>query len=125
MKVYEQDSLRSKHCALSEEREQENVVMLTVKETEISAETSLLISGTFPSDEDEKLVGELKEEETALQSHQKQQELLVSSLQEIKQTADLESTEFRDDNQLQTLQVCQYHKCAIITMHSNMMIIGF
>uniref|UniRef100_A0A3Q3BRR7 Pericentrin n=1 Tax=Haplochromis burtoni TaxID=8153 RepID=A0A3Q3BRR7_HAPBU len=104
LKVYEQDSLRSKHCALSEEREQENVVMLTVKETEISAETSLLISGTFPSDEDEKLVGELKEEETALQSHQKQQELLVSSLQEIKQTADLESTEFRDDNQLQTLQ---------------------
>uniref|UniRef100_A0A3Q4I7N9 Pericentrin n=1 Tax=Neolamprologus brichardi TaxID=32507 RepID=A0A3Q4I7N9_NEOBR len=108
LKVYEQDSLRSKLCALSEEREQENVVMLTVKETEISAETSLLISSTFPSDEDEKLVGELKEEETALQSHQKQQELLVSSLQEIKQTADLESTEFRDDNQLQTLQ----HKTA-------------
>ncbi|XP_042078537.1 pericentrin isoform X4 [Haplochromis burtoni] len=109
LKVYEQDSLRSKHCALSEEREQENVVMLTVKETEISAETSLLISGTFPSDEDEKLVGELKEEETALQSHQKQQELLVSSLQEIKQTADLESTEFRDDNQLQTLQANYEH----------------
>ncbi|XP_025756941.1 pericentrin [Oreochromis niloticus] len=109
LKVHEQDSLRSKLCALSEEWEQENVVMLTVKETEISAETSLLVSGTFPSDEDEKLVGELKEEETALQSHQKQQELLVSSLQEIKQTADLESTEFRDDNQLQTLQANYEH----------------
>ncbi|XP_063356217.1 pericentrin isoform X2 [Pelmatolapia mariae] len=109
LKVYEQDSLRSKLCALSEEREQENVVMLTVKETEISAETSLLMSGTFPSDEDEKLAGELKEEETALQSHQKQQELLVLSLQEIKQKADLESTEFRDDNQLQTLQANHEH----------------
>ncbi|XP_030575002.1 pericentrin isoform X2 [Archocentrus centrarchus] len=115
LKAHEQDSLRNKLSALLEDRKQENVVMLTVKETKITAETSLLIPATLPLDEEEKLVGELKEEkETALCSHQKQQELLISSLQEIKQTADSENREFRDDNQLQSLQAHCEHLMALL-----------
>lgn len=106
MKDHEQESLSNNLSALSEERKGESVVMLTVKETEITAETSLFIPATLPPDEEEKLAGELKEEEEiTLWSHQKQQELLISSLQERKHTADSERPEFRNNNQLQMLQV--------------------
>lgn len=115
LKAHEQDNLKNKLSALLEEREKENAVMLMGKEAEISAETSLLVPVTFPSVEEDELVGELKKErekESALLSHQKQQELLVVSLQEIKQTAVSTkwSPELGDDNQLRTLQVFQYNK---------------
>ncbi|XP_053191638.1 pericentrin [Scomber japonicus] len=108
LKAYEQENLKNKLCALLEEREEEKAVMLMGKEAEISAETSLLAPATFPSVEGDKLVGELKKEKesAALVSHQKQEELLVTSLQEIKQTAEStkQSPELRDDNKLRTLQ---------------------
>ncbi|XP_069008664.1 pericentrin isoform X2 [Embiotoca jacksoni] len=105
LKAHEQDNLKDKLSAFLEEREKERAVMLTGEETE----TLLLVTATFPSGEVDKLVGELtKEQETeaALLSHQKQQELLASSLQEIKPTADSakDGSKRRDDNQLQTLQ---------------------
>uniref|UniRef100_A0A3Q1FSN0 Pericentrin n=1 Tax=Acanthochromis polyacanthus TaxID=80966 RepID=A0A3Q1FSN0_9TELE len=76
LKANEQDNLKNKLSALFEEREKENV--------------------------EDKVVGELKKEQekkAALSSHQKQQELLVSSLQEIKQTAVSvkESPKLRDE----------------------------
>uniref|UniRef100_A0A3B5B329 Pericentrin-like n=1 Tax=Stegastes partitus TaxID=144197 RepID=A0A3B5B329_9TELE len=91
LKANEQDNLKNKVSALLEEREKENAVMLTEEEAEITAQTSLPVSATFPLEGEDKLVGELKKEqekEAVLSSLQKQQELLVSSLQEIKQTAD-------------------------------------
>lgn len=111
-KAHEQDNLKNKLSALMEEREKENEVMLMGKE---AAETSLLVPATSPSEEENKLVGELKnkqENEAALPSHQKQQELLLLSLQEIKQPAisAKQRPELGDDNQLQTLQVHQYDK---------------
>lgn len=109
LKAYEQENLKNKLCALLEEREKEKAVTLMGKEAEISAETSLLAPATFPSVEGDKLVGELKKEKesAALVSHQKQEELLETSLQEIKQTAEStkQSPELRDDNKLRTLQV--------------------
>ncbi|XP_051804402.1 pericentrin isoform X2 [Acanthochromis polyacanthus] len=109
LKANEQDNLKNKLSALFEEREKENVVMLTEEEAEITTETSLLVPATLSSEEEDKVVGELKKEQekkAALSSHQKQQELLVSSLQEIKQTAVSvkESPKLRDESQLQKLQ---------------------
>ncbi|XP_071353542.1 pericentrin isoform X2 [Trachinotus anak] len=106
LKAHEQDNLKNKLSALMEDQEKENAVMLM---GEKASETLLLVPDNFPSKEEDKLAGELKKEqekEAALLSHQKQQELLVSSLQEIKQSADSvrQSPELRDDNQLQTLQ---------------------
>ncbi|XP_044023203.1 pericentrin isoform X3 [Siniperca chuatsi] len=106
LKAHEQDNLKNKLSAIMEEREKENAVMLMGKE---GAETSPLVPATSPSEEEDKLVGELKneqEKEAALLSHQKQQELLVLSLREIKQASNSarQSPELRDDNQLQTLQ---------------------
>ncbi|XP_042292883.1 pericentrin isoform X3 [Thunnus maccoyii] len=111
LKAHEQDNLKNKLSALLEEREKEKAVMLMGKEAEISAETSLLDSATFPSVEEDKLVGELKEEQEkqlALPSHQKQEELPVASQQGVKQTAEStkQSPELRDDNKLRTLQAC-------------------
>ncbi|XP_074517505.1 pericentrin isoform X9 [Sebastes fasciatus] len=111
LKAHEQDNLKNKLSALMEEREKENAVMLTGKET---AETSLLVPATSPSEGEDKLVGELKneqEKEAALPSHQNQQELLLLSLQEIKQPAisAKQNPELRDDSQLQTLQAqCEH-----------------
>ncbi|XP_034431835.1 pericentrin isoform X3 [Hippoglossus hippoglossus] len=87
----EQDDLKNKLGALMEEGQKEIAAMLLGKE---AAETP----DTVPSGEEDKLVGEL-EKEAGFLSHQKQPELLVSSLQEMKKSAEL-----RDDNQLQTLQ---------------------
>ncbi|XP_060938561.1 pericentrin [Limanda limanda] len=91
----EQDDLKNKLGALMEEGEKEIAAILLGKE---AAETPLLAPGTIPSEEENKLVGEL-EKEAGFLSHQKQPELLVSSLQEMKQSAEL-----GDDNQLKTLQ---------------------
>ncbi|GLD47932.1 A-kinase anchor protein 9-like protein [Lates japonicus] len=106
LKAHEQDNLKNKLSALMEEREKENAAVLTGTE---AAETLLLVPDTALSEEVDKPVGGLKKEqenEAALQSHQKQQELLESSLQDIKQNADSvkQSPELSDDNKLQTLQ---------------------
>ncbi|XP_051244571.1 pericentrin isoform X2 [Dicentrarchus labrax] len=106
LKDHEQDNLKNKLNALMEEKEKENAVMSMGKK---AAETSLLVPATSPSEEGDKLVGELKNEqkkEAALPSHQKQQELLLLSLQEIKQASESakHSPGLRDDTQLQTLQ---------------------
>jgi len=103
LKAHEQDNLKNKLSALMEEREKENAVLLTGKE---AAETSLLVPVITPSEEEDKLVGELKNKQAALPSHQKQQDLLLSQ-QEIKQPAISaeQILELRDDKQLQTLQV--------------------
>ncbi|XP_054469221.1 pericentrin isoform X2 [Anoplopoma fimbria] len=104
LKAHEQDNLKNKLSALMEEKE--NAVMLTGKEAD---ETSLLVPATSQSEGGDKLVGGPKneqEKEAPLPSHQKQQELLLLSLQEMKQPAisAKQSPEFSDDNQLQTLQ---------------------
>lgn len=109
LKAHEQDNLKNKLSALMEEREKENAATLTGTE---AAETPLLVPDTSLSEEVDKPVGGLKKEqenEAALQSHQKQQELLKSSLQDIKQNADSvkQSPGLSDDNKLHTLQVCQ------------------
>ncbi|XP_076604354.1 pericentrin isoform X2 [Chaetodon auriga] len=104
LKAHEQDNLKNKLSALMEERGKENAVLLMGKE---AAETCLLVPSPSPSEEADKLVEELKnEKEDALPSHQTQQELLLLSLQEIKQASESakQSPELRDDNQLQTLQ---------------------
>lgn len=103
-KAHEQDNLKNKLGALLAEREKEDAVMLMGEEAEISAETSLLVPDTFPSGEENKLARELKEEqekEAALSSHQKQQELLVSSLQDSTE----KSSGLGDEDELRTLQV--------------------
>lgn len=104
LKAHEQDNLKNKLSALMEEREKENAVMLMGKE---APETCLLVPAYSPAEEGDKLAGE----EAALPSHQKQHELLVMSLQEMKQASKSakQSPELRDDNQLQTLQVYQYN----------------
>ncbi|KAK5857626.1 hypothetical protein PBY51_010856 [Eleginops maclovinus] len=106
LKAHEQDNLKNKLSALMKERE--NAVLLMGRE---AAETSLLAPATTPSEEDDKLVGELKNKQAALLSHQNQQELVVLSQQEIKQPAISaeQSPELRDDKQLQTLQAqCEH-----------------
>ncbi|XP_028252082.1 pericentrin isoform X2 [Parambassis ranga] len=111
LKAQEQGSQKS---ALIEERENENAIIVMGNEAKITDDASLLIPSTVPSEEEDKLVGELKKEqekEVALCSHQNQQELLVSSQQEIKQTADSarESSKLTDGNQLQTLKAhCEH-----------------
>lgn len=110
LNAHEQDNLKNKLSALMNTRE--NAVMLTGEE---AAEPSPPAPATSPSEEEDKLVGELKneqEKEAGFPSHQKQQELLLLSPQEIKQPAisAKQSPELRDDNQLQTLQVHQYDK---------------
>lgn len=107
LKTHEQDNLKNKLSAFVEEREKENAVTLMGKE---GAETSLLVPAISSSEGGDKLVGKLKneqEKEAALSSHQKQQELLILSLREIKETSksSKQSPELRDDNQLQMLQV--------------------
>ncbi|KAG7229208.1 hypothetical protein INR49_013151 [Caranx melampygus] len=106
LKAHEHDSLKNKHGALIEDREKENAVMGMGED---ATETLLLVADNFPSEEEDKLAGELQneqEKEAALPSHQRQQEPLVSSLQEMKQSADSvrQSPELSDDNQMQTLQ---------------------
>ncbi|XP_062252996.1 pericentrin isoform X2 [Platichthys flesus] len=91
----DQDDLKNKLGALMEEGEKEIAAMFVGKE---AADTPLLAPSTGPSEKEDKLVGEL-EKEAGFLSHQKQPEMLVSSLQEMKQSAEL-----RHDNQLQTLQ---------------------
>lgn len=110
LKAHEHDNLKNKHSALLEEREKENAVIGMGEDT---AETLLLVADNFPSEEEDKLAGELEnepEKEAALPSHQKQQEPLVSSLQEMNQSADSvrHSPELSDDNQMQTLQVYRH-----------------
>ncbi|XP_029972288.1 pericentrin isoform X2 [Salarias fasciatus] len=106
VKAAEQDNLKNKPGALLEGKEQENILMLTGEVDE----TSLLVPATFSSEEEEKLLNE--QEKETLSSQQEQQELLEYSPQEIKQAAvsAKESPKlFRDDNQLQTLQVhCEH-----------------
>ncbi|XP_077396087.1 pericentrin isoform X2 [Festucalex cinctus] len=87
LKSLEQDGLTNKPAALLEE-----------KTVEFSAENSPLI----PSVEEDKVSGELNEENgTPFLPHLNQQEMLEVSLQEIKQTAD---GALHADNCLQTLQ---------------------
>ncbi|KAK1894257.1 Pericentrin, partial [Dissostichus eleginoides] len=108
LKAHEQDNLKNKLSALMEEREKENAVLLTGKE---AAETSLLVPAITPSEEEDQLVGELKNKQAALPSHQKQRDLLLLSQQEIKQPAISaeQILELRDDKQLQTLQAqCEH-----------------
>ncbi|XP_062413118.1 pericentrin isoform X11 [Pungitius pungitius] len=101
-----QNNLKNKCGALTEEGEKENAVVLMGKE---AANTSLLVPSTSPSDGEDNLVGGPKtelENEATLLSHQKQQELNLSSLQETKPPAisAQQSSELSHDNQLQTLQ---------------------
>ncbi|XP_047193520.1 pericentrin isoform X4 [Scophthalmus maximus] len=91
LEVHEQDNLKNKLCALREGGEKANEASLPGKE---AAETPQLISDSFLSAEEDKLFGELEKEGG-----------LVSSLQEMKQSADSkQSLDLRDDNQLETLQ---------------------
>ncbi|KAF7667502.1 hypothetical protein LDENG_00056390 [Lucifuga dentata] len=85
LKAHEQDNLKNKLSALLEQREKEIEVMLRKE-----AETSPLLTAAFTSVEADKLDGE----------KEKQQELLVSSLQE---NHDGEPGK-DDDSHLQTLQ---------------------
>lgn len=105
MKAHEQDNLKSKLSALMEKREKEKAVLLTGKE---AAETSLLVPAITPSEEEDELVGELK---------QKQQDLLLLSQQEIKQPAISaeQILELRDDKPLQTLQVHRVMSVFLVT----------
>ncbi|XP_047466343.1 pericentrin [Mugil cephalus] len=99
LKAHEQDNLKNKLSALLAEREKDEAVMLMGEE----AETSLLVPATFQSEEENKLARELMEEqekEATLSSHQKQQELLVSSLQDSTET----SPNLGDEDELQALQ---------------------
>ncbi|KAM9354836.1 pericentrin [Pholidichthys leucotaenia] len=92
LKSPEQNDLKTTPVALLEEEKEE-------------AEIPPPVSAAFQLEEDHKLLGELKEE-VALCCHQKQEELHVSSLEEIKETPDCakESPQLKDDNQLQRLQ---------------------
>lgn len=102
MEVHEQDNLKNKLCALREGGEKANEAALPGKE---AAETPQLISDSFLSAEEDKLFGELEKEGG-----------LVSSLQEMKQSADSkQSLDLRDDNQLETLQVFQCNKWVALT----------
>ncbi|KAM8917072.1 pericentrin isoform 2-T2 [Spinachia spinachia] len=97
-----QNNLKNKFCALTEEGRKENAVVLMGK---VAANTSLLVPSISASDGEDKLVGGPKYE-AALPSHQKPQELNLSSLQEMKPPAisTQQSSELSHDNQLQTLQ---------------------
>lgn len=113
LKAHEQDNLKNKLSALMEEREKQKAVTLMGNEV---AEACLVVAATFPSEDGDKLVRELKdekeEEAAARPSHQEQQELLVSA-GEMKQAfiSAKQIPELRDDSQLQTLQVYQYNQC--------------
>ncbi|XP_042356085.1 pericentrin isoform X2 [Plectropomus leopardus] len=114
LKAHEQDNLKNKLSALMDDREKEKAVMLKGNE---ATGPSLFAPATSSSEEGDKLVGDLKNEqerEAGLSSHQKQQELLLLSLQDIKQPAisAKQSSELRDDNQLQTLQA----QCELLTL---------
>ncbi|XP_054652131.1 pericentrin isoform X3 [Dunckerocampus dactyliophorus] len=85
-KTLEQDSLMNKLGAFLEE-----------KEADISLEASLLA----PFAEEDKRTEELKKDQESFPSHQNQQEVRETLLQEITQTAEVIS---QDDNRLQTLQ---------------------
>ncbi|XP_072221841.1 pericentrin isoform X1 [Leuresthes tenuis] len=105
----EQDDHENELGALFEEREEENAVVSMGQRAESNAETSLLVSDHFPSEEEDKLAGELKEEKedkAALFSNQNQQEMQVLSLQEINVSADStkDSPKLNDDIQMQTSQ---------------------
>ncbi|XP_065822477.1 pericentrin isoform X2 [Labrus bergylta] len=105
-KSHEQDNLKNKLSALMEERENEKGVIFMGQG---AAETSLPLPDASSSEEGDKPVGEQEsepEKEAALQSHQKQQELLERSLQEINQAPNSanQNPELKDDNQLQMLQ---------------------
>lgn len=108
LKAQEQDNLKNKFSALMEEREKETEVMLGKEAAEkLAPETS-------QSEQADKVVGE-PENEAALQSLQKQQVLLVSSLQDMKQKGDCakQSQELRDVSQRQTLQVSLNNKVCV------------
>ncbi|KAM6973041.1 pericentrin [Aplochiton taeniatus] len=95
LKVHEEDNLKNKLSALLKEREAEELG----REKENSQ----------PGKEPEELMGELKEvrdEKAALLSRLKQQESLVSSLQEMKQAGDTVTSEVQSlfGKQLQALQ---------------------
>uniref|UniRef100_A0A3Q3MWM4 Pericentrin n=1 Tax=Labrus bergylta TaxID=56723 RepID=A0A3Q3MWM4_9LABR len=80
-KSHEQDNLKNKLSALMEERENEKGVIFMGQG---AAETSLPLPDASSSEEGDKPVGEQEsepEKEAALQSHQKQQELLEWNLQ--------------------------------------------
>ncbi|CAJ1074387.1 pericentrin isoform X4 [Xyrichtys novacula] len=114
-KTHEQDNLKNKLSALMGEKEK-NVVAFTGEE---AAETSLLLPDISSSEETEKLVGGIKneqEKEATLLSHQ------APSLQEIKQASDSakQNVELKDDNQLQTLQAhCELLKSELSQMTTD------
>ncbi|XP_034015360.1 pericentrin isoform X1 [Thalassophryne amazonica] len=101
MKAHEQDSLKNKSNALSEEGQTVKAVFLLGKEDE----TSQLFLATNSGDED-KLVGEQNAEETVHPPPQNHQELVASSLLDIKQGGEYNkmTPELTDDNQLQELK---------------------
>lgn len=103
LKAQEEDNLRNKFSALMEEREKETVVMLG------NAVTENLLLAPKTSLADVYHLGELGNE-AARQSLQKQQVLLVSSPQDVKEKGDCakQSQELRDVSELQTLQVCLF-----------------
>lgn len=92
MKACEQDSLKNKVGALMEGDKGNAVTLMLVPDAESSEQA-------------DKTVGE---KEPVLLSHQKQQELLVLPLQEVKQSAEC-AKELKDDNRLQTLQVYKHN----------------
>lgn len=108
LKAQEQDNLKNKFSALMEEREKEKAAMFEKE----AAENLLLAPDTFQSEESDKVVGEL-ENEAKLQSLQKQQVLLVSSLHDMKQKGDKPRQELRDVSQMQTLQVSLNNKVCV------------
>ncbi|XP_067335427.1 pericentrin isoform X2 [Channa argus] len=105
LNTHEYENLKNKLAAFTKEKE--NAVM----EKE-APETAVLTSDLSLLEKPDKVVGGLKE--TALLSHQKQQELLVLPLQEMKQSAECakRSQGLRDDDQLPALQAHCAHLSA-------------
>ncbi|XP_029937869.1 pericentrin isoform X2 [Myripristis murdjan] len=104
LKAHEQDNLKNKLSALLEERDKLKEGMMGKGKVR----ASLLLPSASPSVESEKLEGELKDEgnETEHLSFLNPKQLLVSSLQEVKQAGDSakQSVDLSNEKQLQALQ---------------------
>ena len=100
LKSHELDNLMNKLSALKEEggREQEEGGVGRAMERD----TSLLSCSTLPASEPEELLQEVQQEKAAFLSRLTQQELLASSLHEVKQASEVHA---RFGNELQAPQV--------------------
>ena len=105
-KSHEEDNLKNKLSALLEEREKDSLLPLS------------------PPGKEQGELKEAQEEKAVLVSRLKQQEGLVSSMQEMKQAGDSVTSEVQVlfGKQLQALQVCQREsvclcKCVVIYIY--------